>query len=544
MVHGRVVRPPEVGATLAGVDDSSVQQISGLVKVVTQKDFVAVVAEKQWQAEEAARKLKVRWNPGRGLPPQKAYYESMRKQASRDVLVVDSKDVEQRLGAAHKLVRATYAYPYQMHGSAGTSCAVADVKADSATVWSATQSVYPTRSVVAQLLGLRLDNVRVIYVRGSGCYGLNGADTVSFDAALLSRAVGRPVRVQLSRQDEMAWENFGSAFVIDQRAGIDQSGAIIAWDYEAWMASRGGRPGYDRPGNVITGVLAGYQPEPFTPRSAAEPTGDVRNRNNAVPSYVAGCVEGKCGGAGTVRSERVLSHTVESPFFTGPLRSPARIQNTFAHECFMDELSVAAATDPVEFRLRHLREQRVIDVLKSAAENAKWEPRPSPKGARSGTSTAKGRGVACVAYEGNNGYAALVAEVSVELATGRIQPIRFVIAIDAGPISNPEGLRSQTEGGVLQGMSRALVEEVTWDDRRITSVDWESYHSLFLDFEMPSVGVTLIDRTGVPATGAGETAITVVPAALCNALFDATGIRLREVPFTPDRLRTALAART
>ena len=189
----------------------------------------------------------------------------MRKQQSRDSLIVDSKDVEQQIGAAHTVVRATYAYPFQMHGSIGASCAVADVKPKQATVWSATQSAYPTRSIVAKLLEFPVDSVRVIYVRGSGCYGLNGADTVSFDAALLSHAVGRPVRVQLSRQDEMVWENFGSAFVIDQRAGIDQNGNIVAWECESWMASRGNRPGYDQPGNVITGFLVGYTPERVTP---------------------------------------------------------------------------------------------------------------------------------------------------------------------------------------------------------------------------------------------------------------------------------------
>src|SRR5207248_3280183 len=212
-----------------------------------------------------------------------------------------------------------------------------------------------------------------------------------------------------------------------QRAGIDSSGAIVAWDCEDWVASRGGRPGYDRPGNVITGLLLGYAPEPITPRAAPEPTGELRNRDNAAPSYVSGCISRKCGGAGTVRSERVLSHTVQSPFFTGPLRSPLRIQNTFAHECFMDELSAAAKADPVAFRLQHLCDPRLIAVLKSVADAARWQhhPSPQPNGPRSGTVT--GHGIACVAYEGNNGYAALVAEVSVDLASGRVLPKKFVV---------------------------------------------------------------------------------------------------------------------
>jgi nicotinate dehydrogenase subunit B len=542
MLHGRVVRPPEVGATVACVDEGSVKKIPGIVKVVARSNFVGVVAEKQWQAVQSARQLNVKWTPGPGLPVQKTFFESLRKQPSQDALLVDSKNVEQQLAEAHTVVRATYVYPYQMHGSIGTSCAVADVKADQTTVWSATQSVYPTRSIVAKLLGLPLESVRVVYVRGSGCYGLNGADTVSIDAALLSQAAGKPVRVQLSRQDEMAWENFGAACVIEQSAGIDDKQTIVAWDCETWATSKGGRPGYDRPGNVVSGVLLGNAPEEVKPRPAEGPRNELRNRSNLAPSYIAGCVNGKCRGAGTVRSERVLAHTVASPFFTGPLRSPLRIQNTFAHECFMDELSARMKADPVAFRLQHLSDARVIDVLKAAARAARWEARPSPKPNLSRSGTVTGRGIACVAYEGNNGYTAAIAEVSVDLENGRVAPKSFTVAVDCGPISNPDGLRNQTEGGILQGMSRALVEEVTWNDKRVTSTDWEGYNSLYLDLELPTIDITFINRPDVPATGAGETAITVVPAAIGNAVFDATGIRLREVPFTAERVRAALRA--
>jgi nicotinate dehydrogenase subunit B len=542
MLHGRVVRPPEVGATVAGVDESSVKQVPGFVKVVARNNFVAVVAEKQWQAQQAARELKVNWKPGPGLPDPKTFYAGMRKLPSQDSLVVDSKDLEQQLGAPHNVVRATYVYPYQMHGSVGASCAVADINSGKATVWSATQSVYPTRSIISKILDLPLENVRVIYVRGSGCYGLNGADAVSIDAALLSHAVGKPVRVQLSRQDEMAWENFGAAAVIDQRAALAANQTIAAWDCEIWSASKGGRPGYDKPGNVASGMLAGYEPEEVKPRAASEPRNELRNRNNAAPSYIAGCVNGNCKGAGNIRSERVLTHTVPSPFFTGPLRSPSRIQNTFAHECFMDELAFAAQADPVAFRVKHLSDPRLIDAVKAAAKAAHWEPR-QPKSDHQANGAATGRGIACVAYEGNNGYCALVAEVRVDPKSGAVTPTAFTCAIDAGPISNPDGLRNQTEGGILQGMSRALVEEVTWDLKRVTSDDWETYKSLHLDIELPAMNVILLNRTGVPATGAGETAITVVAAAMGNAIFDATGIRLREVPFTPERLRAALNQR-
>jgi nicotinate dehydrogenase subunit B len=542
MLHGRVVRPPEMGGTVAHVDERSVHSVPGLVKVVVRKNFVGVVAETQYQAGLAAGKLAVQWNPGPELPSQNGFFEYLQKQPSRDALSVDSRDTEAQLAAASRVIRARYTYPYQMHGSVGASCALADVKPESATVWSATQSAYPTRSIVAKLLDLPIDKVRVIYLRGSGCYGLNGADAVSFDAAILSQAVGRPVRLQFSRQDEMMWENFGSACAVEHRAGLARDGRIVAWDREDWVASLGNRPGYNLPGNVITGMLLGYEPELPEPRSAKPPAGKFRNPSNTAPSYFAGCIGGSCGGGGTIRSERALTHTVRSPFFTGPLRSPLRIQNTFANECFMDELCAYANADPVAFRLQHLQSSRVIGVLQAAANAASWQARPSPRADSSGAQTVSGRGIACVAYEGDNGYAALVAEVDLDLQTGTVRPKRFVIALDCGPVSNPDGLRNQTEGGILQGMSRALVEEVTWNNRRVTSVDWETYHSLHLDYEMPTVETVFVTPANVPATGAGETAITVTPAAIGNAIFDATGARLRDLPFTAERVKAALLA--
>jgi nicotinate dehydrogenase subunit B len=538
MLHGRDVRPPEMGATVVHVDEQSVRHISGLKQVVVRKDFIGVVAETQYQAILAARQLAVRWNPGPELPPQKQFFEHLQKQASRDVLSVDSQDVEARLGAANRVIRARYTYPYQMHGSVGTSCAVADVKPSGATIWSSTQSAYPTRSIIAKLLNMPPDNVRVIYVRGSGCYGLNGADAVSFDAAVLSQAVGSPVRLQFSRQDEMMWENFGSACVVEHRAALAPDGHIVAWDREDWVASLGNRPGYDHPGNVISGMLLGYEPEPLNPGPAKPPSGKLRNQSNTVPSYFAGCISGNCGGGGTIRSERALTHTVRSPFFTGPLRSPLRIQNTFANECFMDELCAHAKADPVAFRLNHLQDYRTIGVIKAAAKAVNWQLR-SPRTPRPRTGIVSGRGIACVAYEGGNGFAALIAYVDVHLETGVVRPSRFVIALDCGPISNPDGLQNQIEGGILQGMSRSLVEEVTWNEKRVTSVDWETYNSLHLDYA-PLIESVLVTPAGVPATGAGETSITVTPAAIGNAIFDAAGARLRELPFTPERVKAAL----
>ncbi|MGH6827969.1 MAG: molybdopterin cofactor-binding domain-containing protein [Rhizomicrobium sp.] len=539
MLHGRVVRPPQMGATLQSVDSASVRSLPGNVRVAIRKNFVGVVADTQYEAIVAAKTLAVRWTPGPALPSEEDFFAQMQSMPSHDTMAVDSGDVASALTGADRVIGARYTFPYQMHGSLGSSCAVADVRKDRATLWSPTQSAYPSRSVVAELLGLPLEAVRLIYVRGSGCYGLNGADAATFDAAVLSQAVAGPVRLQYSRQDEMRWENFGNPVVVEQRAVLAQ-GRIAAWDRESWVASLGGRPGYDRPGNLISGMLLGYGPEPFVPQPARPPEGRLNNNSNAVPPYLSGCINGICGNGGTVAKERVLTRTVKSPFFTGPLRSPQRVQNTFANECFMDELSAEAGADPIAFRLKHLGHPRIVGVLKQAAIASSWQTRPSPQPGRSRRGIARGRGVACVAYEGGNGYAALVAEVEVDLAAGLVHPTRFVAAMDCGPISNPDGLRNQMEGGILQAMSRALMEEVHWDDRHVTSVDWGTYPSLRLNYDMPEVVCTFVTPGGVPAAGAGETMVTITPAAIGNAVFDATGARLRDVPFTPARVKAAL----
>ncbi|HEY2844157.1 MAG TPA: molybdopterin cofactor-binding domain-containing protein, partial [Bryobacteraceae bacterium] len=313
MLHGRVVRPPGVGATVAGVDESSVQGMPGLLRVVVKKDFVGVVAEKPWQAIQAAARLKVTWTPGPALPDQATFYDFLRKQPARDTLLADSGDVEAKLSSGATVLKATYLHPYQMHGSMGSSCAVADVQGDRATIYSATQAVWYQKNTSAMILGLKPENIRVIFRRGSGCYGCNGADTVTYDAAVLSQAAGKPVRVQLMRKDEMAFENYGNAFVMDQRAALDAQGNIVAWDHESWSPGLGGRPGTNTPGNVITGRLLGFQPAAFAPRSPAPPPGAYSNNSNGVPSYFA-------QGTGTVRSGRALTHAVASRFWTGPLR--------------------------------------------------------------------------------------------------------------------------------------------------------------------------------------------------------------------------------
>jgi len=554
MLHGRVVRPPSTNGAVAGVDRRSIEHMPGVVRVVVKNNFVGVVAEKPWQALRAAAALKVTWTPGAALSPQSDFHTRLRGEApTRDTRMVDSGDVDAALSKAGTIIRATYLYPYQMHGSVGTACAVADVQGDKATLWAASQAVWPLRSSVALVLGLRPENIRVVFKQGPGCYGINGADTVAYDAAILSQAVGKPVRVQLSRADEMAWENYGVAYVSEERAAVDQEGTIVAWDYEAWTPTRGGRPGAGTPGNQVTGTLAGFEPAAFQPRSPAPAPTAFANGNNSVPSYVTGTVNGRAGGTGRIASERVVIHSVRSPFFTGPLRSPDRLQNTFAHESFIDEIAASRRVDAVEYRLKHLSDPRLIAVVNAAAKAANWQSRPSPLGAGAlpgaapalirRTGIANGRGISCVLYEGNNGYCAMVADVEVNRDTGAVAVKRLVIANDSGPISNPDGLRNQLEGGAIQGISRTLLEEVTWDARRVTSVDWRTYRPLYLSDEMPVIETVLINRPDMPAAGAGETAVTVVAGAIGNAIFDATGVRLRQVPFTPERVKRALAAK-
>ena len=548
MLHGKVVRPPTVGATIVSVDKSALAGMPGNPQAVFKKNFVGVVADTHWHAIQAAAALNVTWSSGVTLPNFATLYDWMRKQPVRDAVTVNSGDVDQLLKSAATVVNSTYLHPYQMHGSMGTSCAVADVRGGSgsnatAKIWSATQGVYPQRDSVANVLGIPIANVRVIFVEGSGCYGINGADTVCYDAAILSQAVGAPVRVQFSRRDEMiAGENYGPAHVMDMSAGLDKNGQIVAWNYEGWTLTKGGRPAANAPGNIISGALAGFATPAFTP-AAGTPPAAFSNNGNTAPAYVTGAVNGAAGGTGNVAGQRVVVHTIESPFFTGPLRSPDRLQNTFANESFMDELAAAAKDDPVQYRLRHLTDARLIAVLRAAANRAGWDTRPSPKSGNTRTGVVTGRGVSCALYEGNNGYSAMVAEVQVDQDTGKITVTRLVSAQDSGPVSNPDGLRNQMEGGALQGMSRALREEIKWNDQLgfVTSSDWRTYPVYQFGESLPVVETVVLDRPNVPQMGAGECTITIAASAIGNAVFDATGVRLRRVPFTPANYLAAKA---
>jgi nicotinate dehydrogenase subunit B len=524
MLHGRVVRPPSLDATLVSVDGFGGKTMPGLVKIVVKNNFVGVVCEKEDQAIKAAAALKCTWNT-KPLPDPASIYTAIKSSPSlTDRVLIKSGDVSAAIAASPTKLAAEYWYPYQMHGSMGASCAVADVQGDTATVWSSTQGVYQLRGALATLLGLPGPNVHVQYVEGSGCYGLNAADASAMDAAIMSQAIGKPVRSQNMRADEHGWENYGNAMVIQLAAGLDANGKITGWDYAGWSAGRGSRPG--PPGNVPTGVLAGF-PEPAPAKSPPPfpPLGP--DSSNTVTSY-------------TFPTHRVLSHAVASRFFTAPLRSPARIQNTFANESFMDELAAAAKADPIAFRLAHLNDARLQAVIQESARMAKWETRPSPSAASS-QRLVTGRSIAAMQYEGTDAYAGVVVQVQVDKQTGKVRVQHVWAAQDCGLTINPDGMRAQAEGCVIQGVSRALKEELRWTTEKVTSIDWITYPVLRFP-DMPMFDFEIINRPDQPPLGAGEVVITAMVAAIGNAIHDATGVRLRQVPFTPARVRAGIAA--
>ena len=512
MLHGRVVRPAGVGATVNSVDESSVANMPGLLKVVRIGNFVGVVAQREEQAIQAARQLKVDWNVPASLPQQAQLFDWMRQQRTEDRALTSNGNVEDALRGATEL-RATYSQPYQMHGSIGPSCAVADVQGDRYTVYSSTQGVYPLRGALAQLLGVAPQNVHVIHVEGSGCYGHNGFDDAAGDAVLLARAVGKPVRVQWMRQDEHGWEPKGPAMLIDLRGAVDGQGKVLAWDYHVWTPTH-----TTRPGGMAANLLPGQLVEPAPPPAR---NGYVGGDRNARTNY-------------SFANQHVTAHWLpNSPLRPSALRSLGAMANAFANESFMDELAYAAGVDPVEFRLRHLADPRAQAVVRAAADKSGWSPHTAP--AKSGT----GRGVAYSQYENNEAYVATVAEVSVDPNDGRVRVNRVVTAHDCGLIINPDGLTNQIEGNVIQATSRALLEQVTFDQSRVTSLDWHSYPILRFP-DIPTVEVVLINHPDQPAFGAGEPSTLTVAPVIANAIYDATGARVRDIPLTAERVKAVL----
>lgn len=514
MLHGRVIRPPAIGAKLQSVDESSIREIPD-VRLVRTENFLGVVAPDEWAAVRAARELKATWTEWEGLPGNDALERAIRQgQLDHDQDLVKRGDASAPLPASAKQFSASYQWPYQSHASLGPSCSIADVRADGATVWTSTQGTHGLRASLSKIFGIPQEKLRVIYLDGAGSYGGNGNDDAAADAVLLSKAVGKPVRVQWMRHDEHGWDPKGPAQFLDLKGAIDAQGRILAWETHMWLPAQtpGTRPflGVDAAGlNQQHGQGAGMITQ------------------NGDPPYAADNVH-------------VVVHWMkESPLRISNLRAPGKIANAFAVETFVDEFATAAGMDAVEYRLRWLSDPRAVAVVKRAAEMIHWQSRPSPNPDPAQGSLAFGRGFAYVRYKQTENYIATAMEVAVDRTTGKIDIRRVTCAHDCGLIINADSLRNQIEGSIVQTLSRALHEEVKFDRSHVTSLDWASYQILTFP-EVPPIEVALIDRPELPPLGAGEAATAPVAAALANAIFDATGIRLRAVPFTPQRLKSAL----
>jgi len=516
MLHGRAIRPPALGAKLISVDESSIQGLPD-VRVVRIRDFVGVVAEDEWAAIRAARELKTSWSDWQGLSGHENLARAVRESPiESDEVVAANGYPKAQVAPAAKHLSATYFWPAQTHGSIGPSCAVADVRTDGVTVWTASQATHRYRTAFARMLGLPEEKVRLIYLDGAGCYGMNGHDDAAADAILLSRSVGRPVRVQWMREDEHGWDPKGPPQLLDMRAGLSAAGEIVAWETEMWIpvATK------DLPNIPLIGPEAAGLQQPLGLSSGLI-------SQNGDPLYAASNV-------------RVVAHWLKNtPLRPSNIRAPGKVANTFAVESFVDELAAATGSDPLEFRLRRLTEPRGIEVLKRVAAMFDWKARLSPDPNAMPGNLAVGRGIAYIHYKHAENFVAMAMEVAVDRASGEVRVRRVACAHDCGLVINPDAVRNQVEGAIIQTLSRTLHEEVMFDGSHVTSVDWSSYPILTMP-EVPLVDVVLIDRPRLPPTGVGEASATPVPAALANAIFDTTGARMRTVPFTPERVKAAL----
>ena len=516
MLHGRAIRPPAVGAALLSVDESSIAAIPG-ARVVRIGNFLGVCAEGEWNAVRAARQLKTTWSPGRGLPDHARLYADIRATALvRDETLAARGDAAAAFSTGGQSLSATYEWPIQSHASMGPSCAVADVRQDRATIWTGSQATHRFRVTFARLLGLPQDKVRLVYLDGSGCYGMNGHEDAAADAALMSRAVGRPVRVQWSREDEHGWDPKGPPHLLDLRAAVNGKGEVVAWNSEAWLPA----PTANLPNVPLLAPEAAGIAQPM-----GISTGLIHQ--NVDPPY-------------QFPNMRAVIHWIrDTPLRTSNLRAPGKVANCFAVESFTDELAQLVGADPVEFRLRYIKDPRGIEVIRRAAARFGWSPRPRPQPVDPKASVLTGRGFAYVHYKHNETYAAVGMEVEVERQSGRIRVTRLACAQDCGLVVNPDCVRGQVEGCLLQGISRTLFEAVAYDRSRVTSVDWATYPVLAFS-DVPTMEIELIDRPTEPPIGVGEAAGTPVPGALASAVFDATGVRLRTVPFHPERVKAAV----
>jgi CO/xanthine dehydrogenase Mo-binding subunit len=521
MLHGRMIRPPVAGAVPVAVDDGPVNDIPG-IRVVRDKGFIGIVAEREWDAVQAAERLRVTWSDAAPpFPEMAALYDHIRQAPvlKRDVPVATG-EIDPAFAGAARVVEAEYEWPFQSHASMGPACAVVDARADEATLWTGSQKPHFARDGVARALGLPQAKVHGIWVPGPGSYGRNDAGDAGIDAALLSKAVGRPIRVQGMRYEGHGWDPKGPASIHRARAALDKDGAVIGYVFESKGFSRVDIDTNESdPSYSLAGQLMGL------------PLKSLQGFGIPTESY---------GFANKRLAWETIAPLLDraSPLRTAHLRDPVGPQIQFASESFIDEIAAAVGADPVAFRLRYLKAPRDIAVVKAAAERAQWEPRPSPRPDRTGD-TLTGRGIAYAQRSG--AVVAIVAEVEIDRGTGKVWARKFTVAHDCGLIINPDGLKRCIEGNVVQGTSRALSEEVAFDRTNVSSVDWVSYPILDITEAPEAVDIVLINRPELPPAGAGESSIRPVAAAIANAVFDATGVRLRRAPLTPQRLKPALA---
>jgi CO/xanthine dehydrogenase Mo-binding subunit len=526
MLHGRVIRPPQAGAKLLGIVPG--QRFPGLVKIVTQGDFVGVVCEREEQAIRAARELRIRWSTPEPMfsPSYDALYQTLRTATPHASKTGDNiGDVDAALANAARVIEQQYDYPFQSHACMGPACAVADVRAGQASVWMGGQKPYPLRKTVAEMLHLSPEQVRVSWLPGPGSYGANDADDAAIDAVLLSRAVQRPVRLQYMRADGTGWDPKGPPTTIRMRAGLDAEGRITAFAYDARGYSGRTRPsGTDSFGDSLAAQLIGGM------KTASTDLFQFSDENYRFPN--------KRKTSALIPWEQSLTTGLR----TAHLRDPDGMSTCFASECFIDELAVATGRDPVEFRLAHLSGERDKAVIRAAAQLADWEGRKARK--QSGDkSVLKGTGIAYAPRSGT--MVAIVADVEVNADSGAFRVTRFAVAHDCGFVINPRSLSGTIEANLMQGMSRAKHEAVRFNETQVTSVDWATYPIVDMTEIPDRVDIVLLNnRPEAKSTGAGEPTTRPVAAAIANALSDAIGVRIRRVPFTEEAVKAALAQRS
>jgi nicotinate dehydrogenase subunit B len=521
MVHGRMIRPPVAGAAPVKVDESSIKDIP-TAKVVWDKAFLGVIADKEWDAIKAARQLKVEWSQvAPPFPNQAALYDHIRQAPTRKR--EEGKpvgNVDDAFKSAARVIEAEYEWPFQSHARMGPGCALVEIKDGKVTCWTGTQKAHFVQTGLAATLGVQQDSVRVIWTSGPGSYGRSDADDAAMDAAVLAKAVGKPVRVQYTRDQGTAWDPKAPASIHRASAAIDASGNVLAYDF---LSKGFSRIDVDTNGSQPKDTLAG------------QTLGiDLKSGDGF----------GLPGDSYGFANKRTAWETIAplldraSPLRTSHMRDPVGPQIHFASESFIDEVAAALNADPVEFRLRYVRDPRDIAVIKAAAEKASWQSRPSPRKDQTGDNVS-GRGIA-YAQRGAT-RVAVIAEVDVDRSTGKIWARKFTVAHDCGQIINPNGLRHSVENNVVQATSRTLWEEVKFDQNNVTSVDWLTYPILDVTEAPAQIDVVLIDHPEIAPSGAGEASTRPVAAAIANAIFDATGVRIRRVPFSPVNVKSALS---